>query len=253
MKSFLFLISSLFCGITAFADCSGYGFNIFPRNKTVKQNTIFVLEGYAESQHIINGLNEKYPIYLKSGDKRVALLVSEICVGEFWLTQAVLRAATTLEAGVEYTLQIDNLPQYENLGTYNSATTKYDPIKYKVLAEVDTRKPVVNSKPKEIGKKLVYFGCGPAKSVFFSHTSKDETEILVKTTVKNVSTGKETTYYIIPEDNKIDVGHGMCSGAFTFDDNKKYEVEFDFMDASGNISKWIGERITFTSPAKETS
>ena len=46
----------------------------------------------------------------------------------------------------------------------------------------------------------------------------------------------------------------MCSGAFDFEENSNnYEVEFSFMDASGNLTSWTGERIKFTKPTKETN
>jgi hypothetical protein len=64
-----------------------------------------------------------------------------------------------------------------------------------------------------------------------------------------VKTGKETSYYIVPDSDKIYVGHGMCSGAFVFDEGNNYELEFTFMDASGNFTSWTGERIKFTKPS----
>ncbi len=76
--------------------------------------------------------------------------------------------------------------------------------------------------------------------------------MLIKTTVKNLKTGKETTYYIQPEEGKINVGHDMCSGAFDFDDSENYEVGFSFMDASGNLTEWTGDRIKFTKPTPDS-
>ena len=88
-------------------------------------------------------------------------------------------------------------------------------------------------------------------SVNFDFPIKDSSEVIIKTTVKNIKSGIKTTYYIAPQNNQIGVGHGMCSGAFTYDDNPDYEVEFTFMDASGNTTTWTGERIQFTKPTDE--
>ena len=48
------------------------------------------------------------------------------------------------------------------------------------------------------------------------------------------------------------VGHARCSGAFNFENGNNFEVEFSFMDASGNSTVWTGQRIKFTKPTKET-
>lgn len=252
MKQLLTIIFGLFCIATVYADCAMSGFSVFPSGQTIKQNSIFVLDGYAESQKVILELNKKHDIYLKSGDKKIKLLVTEICVGQFRLTQAILKPETELEAGLEYTMCIDNLPEYEQFHKYNNVTGKYEPVTYRVIAEKDIEKPKLSAKPKELKKTLVYYGCGPSIHVVFSNVAKDNSELMVKTTVKNIKTGKETTYYIQPDGDKIKVGHGMCSGAFDFEEGKNYEIEFLFMDSSGNLTNWIGERIKFTKPKEPT-
>jgi len=41
-----------------FAICDDRGLWFFPENKTIKQNSWFMIEGYATSQSIINSRNE---------------------------------------------------------------------------------------------------------------------------------------------------------------------------------------------------
>jgi hypothetical protein len=249
MKQLLTLLLAFFCITTVFADCAGSGFSVFPNGKTIMQNSIFVIDGYAESQHVILELNKKHNIFLKSGNKKVKLLVTEICVGQFYLTQALLKPETELEAGLEYTLIIDNLPEYENLKRYNNTTHNFEPITFRVESGTDNAKPILLTQPVEKDKSLVHFGCGPSIHVVFNNPAKDDSEIIVRTTVKNLMTGKETNYYILLENDLIRVGHGMCSGAFVFDNGNNYEVEFSFMDASGNLTSWKGDRIKFTKPS----
>ena len=235
------------------ASCSGEGLWVFPSGQTIMQNSIFILDGYAESQNVVLGLNKQHNIYLKSGRKKIKLLVTEICVGQFYLTQAVLKPETELEAGLEYTLCIDSLPEYEMLNKYNETTKKNESVTYKVVREKDLEKPKLSSRPEELRKKLVYYGCGTSIHVIFSNPAEDKSDIIVKTIVKNLMTGIETTYYIKPDGEFIKVGHGMCSGAFDFDENNNYEVKFLFMDASGNITSWIGPPIQFSKPIKATT
>lgn len=250
MKSLFALFFMLLFTISVNASCSGNGLWVFPSDSMVKQNSIFVLDGYAASQKIILGLNKKYPIYLQSGEKKIKLLVTEICVGQYRLTQAVLKPETELEAGLTYTMQIDSLSKYEGLYRYNYKKHISEDIKYTVIAGKDIDKPVLSSNPKVIGNILEYYGCGPEMYVVFNNPAKDNSSLIVKTTVKNLKTGKETTYYIQPDKkNKIYVGRSMCDGAFTFDEGRHYEVEFAFVDACGNVTPWVGKRIRFTSPS----
>ncbi len=248
MKTLFITIVGILYSVSIFADCMANGLSVFPTTKTLSQNSIIILDGYAQSQNVIKGLNIKFPVYLKSGDKIVKLLVVEIHTGQFNITQAILKPEKQLEAGLEYTMFIDNLPEDESLYHYNTETKEREPIQYKILEKVDNDKPIIVSKPKEVKKTFRQYGCGPATYVIFDYSIKDSSVIIIKATVKNLKTGRETTYYIKPSDNQISIGHGMCSGAFKFDDSLEYEIEFSFMDASGNMANWTGERINFTKP-----
>lgn len=248
MRYLLTLLITLFCTTTAYAECASSSLWVFPSGQTINPNSIFILNGYAYSQRVIPELNKKHNIYLKSGLQKIKLVVTEICVGQYRITQAILKPEKELKAGRKYTLHIDNLPANARLNRYNSATEKYEPITYKVAPEKDLENPQLSAKPVELKKTFFYYGCGPSTHVVFNNPAKDKSEIIVKTTVKNLKTGKETTFYIEPDGDGISVGHGMCSGAFDFDDGDEYEVEFSFMDSSGNMTSWTGERIKFTRP-----
>lgn len=58
-------------------------------------------------------------------------------------------------------------------------------------------------------------------------------------------------YFITSEDNKISIGHGMCAGEFSFDDESNYEVQFGLMDASGNENLELTSPIHFSSPTED--
>jgi hypothetical protein len=252
MKQLLSIILVLWATIQVTAKCLWAGITVFPSGNTIKQNSIFVIEGYAESQKVILGLNTIYPIYLKSGNAKIKLLVTNTYVGQLHLVQAILKPDAQLEAGVEYTMYIDSLPDFEYIKKYNYHLEKDQVAKYKVLVENDTDKPVLIEKPRKQKKEYILYGCGPAINAIFSYPVKDSSQVMVKTTVKNLKTGIETTYFIKPdEEDGIHVGHGMCGGAFTFKNGRRYEVEFSFMDASGNTTAWKGKRIKFTRPRKK--
>jgi hypothetical protein len=247
MKTIFSFLTLLLCSSNIFADCAMSGIFVFPKGNTVRQNPIFVLDGYGFSEHTIEGLNKDYPVYLQSGDIKIPLIVKELHKGQFELTQAILVPTDTLAVGLEYTLHIDNMPPYDNLNRHSNGGT------WKVLPGKDTLAPVMNIKPKQIDKIHELYGCSPVTYIVFNCPARDNSEMLVKTTVKNLKTGVETVYYIETDGLEIKVGHDMCLGAFKFNGGERYEVEFDFMDASGNTLPWEGPRLKFSKPTKETT
>ena len=253
MKKLLLLITITLSISRLGAICSMNSLTVFPVGMSIKQNTIFVIDGYAESQKIIKGLNDKFPIYLLGKNHKVKLNIKETLVGQFELTQALLVPETDLIVGMEYTLIIDNLPENELLVRWNSELNKSGPIVYKVTEGKDSIKPIFETKPKEIKKTYYNISCGPTIFVTFDCNVIDSSEYLIKTTVKCIETRKKTTYYIASYNGEMEIGHGMCSGAFHFEDGDNYEVEFSLMDASGNLTVWSGYRIQFTKPIEKNT
>lgn len=248
-KFVILLLISLFSEQLS-ASCAAASLTVYPKTETLKQNSFIILEGYGESQKVTTGLNKKYPIYLQCGNKKIYLIAKEVHVGLFRVTQAILVPIKPLEVGLEYTLHIDSLDKYEHLDywDYKSQTTKL--VKWKIVAETDVTKPIVTADPKILNKSLQMFGCGPDISVVFDCPTSDASGILVKAVMKSLKSAKTTTYYIEPYENKINIGHGMCSGPFDFEDGDKYEIQFTFFDSCGNKSEWKGKPIRFTKPTK---
>ncbi len=236
----------------SWCDCTNFGLEAYPSKCNITSNSIFMIEGYGFGQEIIHSLNHKYPVYLLSSKSKVRLLVQEICVSRYDLTQAILKPETPLLFGEDYTLKIDSVSIYEGIYRYNSQTQNYEVVKYKVDLIKDTIAPLLLKKPKILKKTLTYYGCGPSTYVIFDFPVVDSSEVFVKTTLKSIQSGREHTYYIRMYSNKLYVGHDMCSGEFDFDEGESYEIEFSLMDASGNFSNWTGKRIKFTKPTKQT-
>lgn len=62
-----------------------------------------------------------------------------------------------------------------------------------------------------------------------------------------MNSNTKTTFYLTSDDNKLNVGLGMCSGAFTFKNKGKYKVQFTAINTDGTTlepSEWP----TFESP-----
>lgn len=248
-KTILLLLFAISC-TSVFGKCGSHYISAFPVGDSLKQNSLIVLSGSAESQKIIDNLNKTYPAYLRCGKKNVRLVVKEICKGDYSLTQAILMPEFPLEAGLTYTLIIENADIDSRPTRFNYKTGKSEPVCYYIKASSDYQKPIVLSIPKEIKKSYQQFGCGPAANVHFDLPVTDSSEILVKTVVTNLSTAQTTTFYLCPLKNEILVGYGMCSGPFYFAKGEQFEATFSFMDASGNITE-MSQPVAFTKP-KET-
>lgn len=248
MKTILTIIISALSIANLYAMCASNGLYAFPSGKTIRQNSIIIIDGYATSQDVVKELNKKFPVYLVSGKHKINLTVKEILIGQFRLTQAVLIPETSLTAGLDYTLVIDRLPKDESFDRWNSELKKSEPIVYTVVQGLDNTRPIFNATPKEIKKSHFYYGCGPSIHVVFDCNVIDSSEYLVKATVKSLKSGIETSYYVKPDKGIVNIGHDMCAGAFNFDEGDNYEIEFSIMDASGNLTAWTGDRIKFTKP-----
>lgn len=249
MKKIIPIVILLLFTVHGFSKCSNGGMNFWPFKQRINQNSIFVIEGFAASQQIINDLGKAYKVYLIAPNQKIKLNVQELLVGQFNLTQAILKPEKAPSIGVEYELIIENLGKLESeVFRYNTKTRQKEKVTWTVTDNADTKAPIWASMPKYKDSNYELFGCGPAVFANFSFEATDDSEYLIKTTVKNVATGMETTYYVIPDDQFIAVGHDMCSGAFTLGGSDVFEVEFSLFDASGNQTKMIGKSIAFKRP-----
>lgn len=145
------------------------------------------------------------------------------------------------------------MPKYEQKPKrYNSLSKKSEELTFKISNSVDTDLPTLTITPTEQKKSLVYYGCGPASWVYFNLAAQDKSEIFVRASVKNKATGQTTIYILNLENGVIKIGHGMCSGAFHFDNSNNFEVVFQLFDQSGNRSS-LTKAISFNKPNVTTN
>jgi hypothetical protein len=247
----LFFLS--FSITSAKSECSSGAISCWPGYSSIKKNAVFIITFYGTSQNIVSQIDSKNHIYLKAGGEKLALLIKEIHKGEFGLTQVLLKPASELTEGSVYEIFIDSLPPYEILNRWNPQTKKNERPRWEVSNKRDIENPKWLKPPTYVSKNVTQFGCGPGKTVNFNFQAGDSSGLLIKTTVKSLQTLKETTFYLDKEEgNQIQVGHGMCSGAFHFDDGDKYEVSFQLMDQSGNLSTKNAKPFRFSRPTITT-
>jgi|GEM_PF-290416 len=239
----LLFFASLLLSHAALAECTASGITVWPLKKTIARNPVFIVEGFANSQAVIEQLGKEKKVYLKSGDAVVQLKVVRVLKGGFYLTQAVLKPVSELVPGLAYELHIDGEVLYGRVFP--------DGFKWTVSDLEDREVPEWQKPPVYVSKSMTRYGCGPGKKVNFCFCSADPSPVVVLTKLKELKTGEVTEYYLTPEVQSLSIGHGMCSGAFEFLDGEQYEVQFSLMDASGNSSKKPTDAVTFTSPTDD--
>jgi hypothetical protein len=254
MKFILVLTLSLFLANTSFSRCTWSGITVFPTTSSITSNSWIIIEGYASSQPIIDSLNKGYRVYLESGNSKIPLEVKELHKGTFRLTQAILVPTKKLTIGKTYYLKIDNLSEEENndLTKWNPNTRQHEPISWRITDETDALSPELLELPELIDKAYTRYGCGPAIHTLFKISTKDKSDILVKTQLIDLKSGEETTYILTLDDsNQLSVGHGMCSGAFSYRNEGKYKIRFCLFDSNGNSYNIWSNWIIFDSPKPE--
>ena len=99
---------------SAFAECSYRGMYFYPSTKEISLNSVFIIEGYADSQKTINSFKGR-SIYLESeSGELIELNLQEILTGKMNLTQAIFCPASELKPNTTYFLKYAD--QTENEG-----------------------------------------------------------------------------------------------------------------------------------------
>ena len=246
MKPLLFSIS-LCISAMSFADCAGSGFFFWPEQVDVSKNPLFLITGYAMSQDVIHELTVSKKVYLVSPKDKVELKLLQLEEGGYYLTQIGVYPERNLIPGETYHLKIDKM-EGNSLTRYNEKKREYETVSWTVTDKKDTIAPVWVQRPLFDTTSTTYFGCGPARYAFFTAQVKDESPCLIRATLKDLGKKSQTTFSFSMREGKIVVGHGMCSGEFSFGDSQFFEVSFDLIDASGNMTVWTGDPIKFEAP-----
>lgn len=260
MRVILALLLTLSVAHALQAKCYTGGLSFWPTSKSIKANSILMVEGNGSSQAMIQGLGTTYEAFFQLGNQRIPLQVKEILVGQYNLSQAVLQPSGRLKVGEQYELLIRGKGATTGNAIEGAKGFHRDKVYYTVEAGLDQTAPVWISLLQEKGKHYEEFGCGPEVSVEFAGVVYDQSEYLVKAAVQDLATGKATAYYLRPNDKStphvldkdetglISIGHGMCVGAFELEKGKRFSVVFTLVDASGNTTSWAGPPIQFTRP-----
>lgn len=249
MKKITFLLLMTFGINSAFADCGMSGMSFFPETKEISLNSIFIIQGYAFSQKTINTFKDR-TIFLESeSGEIIELNVQEILKGQMELTQAILCPLTELKPNTKYYLKYSNQTERESneMRHWNSDKKEYEKVYWKTTDKKSIENLNSNLTLEFEKTNVIHYGCGPEANAIFNVKNKSESEIWYKTEVVDLSTNKTNVFYIKEWNGKLNVGHGMCAGAFTYNNKGKYKVRFTPMNTDGKSIKTTNWTI-FESP-----
>jgi hypothetical protein len=249
MKKIILLLLLTF-GIKTFAtECSMSGMQFYPEQKDISLNSMFIIQGYSFSQKTINSFKERI-IYLESENgELIELNLQEILKGQMSINQAIFKSSRELKPHTTYFLKYSD--QTENEGIEMMQYNREKKVREKVYWKTTAKKTLetLNSNLNiEFEKtEVIHYGCGPSANAIFNIKNKLENEIWYKTEVVEIGSKKRAVYFIKEWQGKLNVGHGMCSGAFTFNRKGKYKVRFTPMSTDGKYLKTTNWK-TFESP-----
>lgn len=249
MKKIVLLLIFIFGTNSGFAECSAAGMQFFPEEKEISLNSMFIIQGYLTSQKTINSFNNR-KIYLKSDNgELIELNLQKILIGQMGLTQAIFKSSKELKPYTIYFLNYSDQTESETqeMMKWNAKNEEREKVFWKTTDKKSFE--LLNSKLKIEFEKTEFklYGCGPSANAIFKIKNNTDSEVWYRTEVVELSTNQKTVFLIKEWNGKLNVGHGMCSGAFTYNRKGIYKVRFTPMNIDGKSLKTTDWK-TFESP-----
>ena len=241
MKKFLIVLLFFLNLKVAFGKCASGGLQFYPEQKEISMNSMFIIQGYAKSQESIIEFYKKKVYLISENGEQIELKLQKMFKGQKDLTQAIFKPEKELKANTKYFFKNPN-DSIEFYTQWNSEKKEMEKVHWITNNSKECEPINTNLNIEFIKTEVIQYGCGPSVNAIFNVKNSSGGEIWYKTEVTNLSNNRTNTYYIKDFDGKLNVGHGMCAGAFAFDRNSKYKVRFTPMNIDGkaiNTTDWI--------------
>jgi hypothetical protein len=254
MKNILVLFNFLWFTVNLQAKCGGEGISFYPNNGKLEANSIIILDIYsvhAELEnynfsaqqkaeflpvaYIAKRLGKEFPMFLVSKNEKIGVEIVEILRGGFFVNQYILKPKKGLKIGERYSLFIQNLPK--SCAFTEPWHLKDENFKsWTIQPSVDNRMGKSPFNWAFEKHEYAFYGCGPSEYLNLKNSNFNG---LVLATLRLKGATKTTQFYLIPnKEGVIAVGHGMCSGAFSFSEKTAdYELTFQAVSWSGQKLK----------------
>ena len=231
------------------AKCAVGGDTVHPRTAHLPLNGRIVLT----RSWLLNADSEKTnleALELRSDADRVPLRLVETNVG-VGQVQFVLSPVRALLASTRYTLR-----RKGDVGGEASARGPAAAFVWTTASAPDKSPPRWRRRPTVGDASYVRYGCGPATRVKVNVAVDDvltdpdaDAAVQVRVELYSHDGGSPLRYLIEPVNGVIEIGHGMCGGAFPLQPDERYSVVRTAVDAAGNETPAPGRPLEIVGPA----
>ena len=215
--------------------CATSAWDVFPASGSkVPKNSRFIVEGYGSAQPAVLSLATRKPRLIPANGAEVPLKVVEINVGEMSITQAVLEPTAPLIEGTRYRLKIEtDTKREENM------------LAFWTVGPADVEPPRWTRTPEAQPGKITRFGCGPAIEAQVNVAIEDASALLMRAKVTRPDGSSRQYLLPVPQNGRLEIGHGMCSGAFKIGGEKEWSLELTAVDVAGNATLALSPPLKF--------
>lgn len=194
----------------------------------------------------------RHPPVLVRGEERVPLKIEAIEDPYRIGTAVILSPVRWLRPDAEYTLAFDRLSAkaVEELGASAGWPAAGHPVpRWHTARTPDWSPPVWTAKPVVWPGSYRLAGCGPMVSVpVVTRVSDDRPGVHIRATVWPADGSAPETLHIGITNLGINLGHGMCSGAFALEPTRRYRVQLEAVDTAGNHTPAPGDPLEIVWP-----
>jgi hypothetical protein len=239
MKKVLTLLFFTLVVNFSYADCAMSGMEFFPKKRNISLNSLFIIQGYSMSEETVESFREREIYLVSESGELVLLTLQEILKGQMSLTQAIFKPVRELKPNTKYFLSYSNETKREiaEMQQWNAESKQKEKVYWQTSEAKSTDLISPGLKIDYEKSEVFHYGCGPSSNAIFTVSNSNDIEVWYKTEVIEIATNKKTTFYLTEWENKLNVGHGMCAGAFIFKDVGKYKVRFTPINTDGESIK----------------
>lgn len=187
--------------------------------------------------------DKKIKFLLVTENQKVNGVIKYKMKGEFRTDQFLIVPEQELKEGATYNIEIEILNQEKKKFELIPNLT-FAP--FKVLKDqLGNPEAIPLTFPEFVKTSAQMYGCGPDK--ISTYKAKYNKPMYVLIELRNKKTQEMKTGIEYVSDGQINIGHGMCSGLFTFPDKAEYFVRFKYINMAG-IESHFTKYIDFVVP-----
>lgn len=230
-------------GFSLQARCKEESYAVLPPSGDVPANVRIIIEGFGNGQHRIENI-KLGEARLVSGRGAIKLTPEAIHIGQYLVTQVILKPSEPLLQGDWYSLEVDGISPDDFEISGNA------PVKgWRCNGSLDLSGATWRSSPIIIDRKSIDHGTTPSEWIRIKAPVNDDHLPYVLVKLKTTRDKAYKRSYILPvKDDMILVGHGACSGPFNINSGCSYIAKLIPYDISGNTNEAAARKVSFSDP-----